>query len=272
MEQTFFIVWRECFVTLIVVSIIYSWIKHNPDSKSGMRHLFSGLILGVLFLAAIIGGVFRYIPDKNQKMLMMSILILITLLTFLVVFLMFEYILSMGSVQEQKKAQQMAHSWTAAMFIAALTIACAGNEIILLLSDQMKQLNNSNYTNLCLAVILGIAVSALTFYPFVVISRRMQLKKYLIITSIIMLVLIFPSYVKAGVYLSAHNEPLPDIMMWPAVKISHFIDNSFLSDSFPDLISAYNSPPVWFSIISFVSFLLLIAIQLFLRKILNDTE
>lgn len=272
MEQTFFIVWRECFVTLIVVGIIYSWIKHNPDSKSGMRHLFSGLIIGVLFLAAIISGVFRYIPDKNQKMLMMSILLLITLLTFLVVFLMFDYILSMGSAQEQIKAQQMARSWTAAMFIAALTIACAGNEVILLLSGQMKQLNNPDYTNLCLAVILGIAVSALTFYPFVVISRRMQLKKYFIITSIIMLVLIFPPYVKAGVYLSAHNEPLPDIMMWPAVKISHFIDNSFLSDSFPDLISAYNSPPVWFSIISFISILLLIAIQLFLRKILNDTE
>ena len=272
MEQTFFIVWREWFVTLIVVGIIYSWIKHNPDSKSGMRHLFSGLIIGVLFLAAIISGVFRYIPDKNQKMLMMSILLLITLLTFLVVFLMFDYILSMGSAQEQIKAQQMARSWTAAMFIAALTIACAGNEVILLLSGQMKQLNNPDYTNLCLAVILGIAVSALTFYPFVVISRRMQLKKYFIITSIIMLVLIFPPYVKAGVYLSAHNEPLPDIMMWPAVKISHFIDNSFLSDSFPDLISAYNSPPVWFSIISFISILLLIAIQLFLRKILNDTE
>ena len=272
MEQTFFIVWRECFVTLIVVGIIYSWIKHNPDSKSGMRHLFSGLIIGVLFLAAIISGVFRYIPDKNQKMLMMSILLLITLLTFLVVFLMFDYILSMGSAQEQIKAQQMARSWTAAMFIAALTIACAGNEVILWLSGQIRQLNNPDYTNLCLTVISGIAVSALTFYPFVVISRRMQLKKYLIITSIIMLVLIFPPYVKAGVYLSAHNEPLPDIMMWPAVKISHFIDNSFLSDSFPDLISVYNSPPVWFSIISFISILLLIAIQLFLRKILNDTE
>ena len=272
MEQTFFIVWRECFVTLIVVGIIYSWIKHNPDSKSGMRHLFSGLILGVLFLAAIISGVFRYIPDKNQKMLMMSILILISLLTFLVVFWMFEYILSMGSAQEQKKAQQMARSWTTAMFIVALTIACAGNEVILLLSSQIRQLNNSDYTNLCLTVISGIAVSALTFYPFVVISRRMQLKKYLIITSIILLVVIFPPYVKAGVYLSTQSEPPSDIVMWPAVQISHFIDNSFLSDSFPALISAYNSPPVWFSIISFVSFLLLIAIKLFLRKSLNDTE
>lgn len=40
MGQVLFVVWRESFEALLVIGIIYAWIKHHPDSRNGMKFLW----------------------------------------------------------------------------------------------------------------------------------------------------------------------------------------------------------------------------------------
>lgn len=55
MGQALFIVWRESIEALLVVGILYAWLQRQPDNRLAMRHLWSGVALG-LGLASLLGA------------------------------------------------------------------------------------------------------------------------------------------------------------------------------------------------------------------------
>lgn len=273
MGQVIFVVWRECFEALLVVGIIYSWIKHNPDSRNGMPYLYGGIGLGVLIsiiLALIINGIFKELSDDHQTIFMMGMSVLACMLIVQMVYWMNKHARSMKSSLEKEMAQQVArHSWWGALFIIAIAIAREGSEIVVFLSGQIMQLNSHNYAGFCIAVLIGIAVSALTFYAFILTSRFIQWKKFFTITGIILLFLAISLLMRAvedGTnMLLEHDISIPDFLISPAWDTSYLIDDSGLIGSFTSSLFAYRSQPMWISIITFGVFWLLMA-ALFLRK------
>ncbi|PIT43949.1 hypothetical protein BHC46_08210 [Snodgrassella alvi] len=273
MGQVIFVVWRECFEALLVVGIIYSWIKHNPDSRNGMPYLYGGIGLGVLIsiiLALIINGIFKELSDDHQTIFMMGMSVLACMLIVQMVYWMNKHARSMKSSLEKEMAQQVArHSWWGALFIIAIAIAREGSEIVVFLSGQIMQLNSHNYAGFCIAVLIGIAVSALTFYAFILTSRFIQWKKFFTITGIILLFLAISLLMRAvedGTnMLLEHDISIPDFLISPAWDTSYLIDDSGLIGSFTSSLFAYRSQPMWISVITFGVFWLLMA-ALFLRK------
>ncbi|WP_239423750.1 FTR1 family iron permease [Snodgrassella communis] len=273
MGQVIFVVWRECFEALLVVGIIYSWIKHNPDSRNGMPYLYGGIGLGVLIsiiLALIINGIFKELSDDHQTIFMMGMSVLACMLIVQMVYWMNKHARNMKSSLEKEMAQQVArHSWWGALFIIAIAIAREGSEIVVFLSGQIMQLNSHNYAGFCIAVLIGIAVSALTFYAFILTSRFIQWKKFFTITGIILLFLAISLLMRAvedGTnMLLEHDISIPDFLISPAWDTSYLIDDSGLIGSFTSSLFAYRSQPMWISVITFGVFWLLMTI-LFLRK------
>ncbi|PIT07696.1 FTR1 family iron permease [Snodgrassella communis] len=273
MGQVIFVVWRECFEALLVVGIIYSWIKHNPDSRNGMPYLYGGIGLGVLIsiiLALIINGIFKELSDDHQTIFMMGMSVLACMLIVQMVYWMNKHARSMKSSLEKEMAQQVArHSWWGALFIIAIAIAREGSEIVVFLSGQIMQLNSHNYAGFCIAVLIGIAVSALTFYAFILTSRFIQWKKFFTITGIILLFLAISLLMRAvedGTnMLLEHDISIPDFLISPAWDTSYLIDDSGLIGSFTSSLFAYRSQPMWISVITFGVFWLLMA-AFFLRK------
>jgi high-affinity iron transporter len=273
MGQVIFVVWRECFEALLVVGIIYSWIKHNPDSRNGMPYLYGGIGLGVLIsiiLALIINGIFKELSDDHQTIFMMGMSVLACMLIVQMVYWMNKHARSMKSSLEKEMAQQVArHSWWGALFIITIAIAREGSEIVVFLSGQIMQLNSHNYAGFCIAVLIGIAVSALTFYAFILTSRFIQWKKFFTITGIILLFLAISLLMRAvedGTnMLLEHDISISDFLISPAWDTSYLIDDSGLIGSFTSSLFAYRSQPMWISVITFGVFWLLMA-ALFLRK------
>ncbi|WP_239351465.1 FTR1 family iron permease [Snodgrassella communis] len=273
MGQVIFVVWRECFEALLVVGIIYSWIKHNPESRNGMPYLYGGIGLGVLIsiiLALIINGIFKELSDDHQTIFMMGMSVLACMLIVQMVYWMNKHARSMKSSLEKEMAQQVArHSWWGALFIIAIAIAREGSEIVVFLSGQIMQLNSHNYAGFCIAVLIGIAVSALTFYAFILTSRFIQWKKFFTITGIILLFLAISLLMRAvedGTnMLLEHDISIPDFLISPAWDTSYLIDDSGLIGGFTSSLFAYRSQPMWISVITFGVFWLLMA-TLFLRK------
>lgn len=273
MGQVIFVVWRECFEALLVVGIIYSWINRNPDRSNGMRYLFSGIGLGVLIsviLALIINGVFKELSDDHQTLFMMAMSAIASILIVQMVYWMNRHAKSMKSTLEQEMAQQVArNSWWGALFIIAIAIAREGSEIVVFLSGQIMQLNSHNYTGFFMAVLIGIIVSAFTFYVFILTSRFIQWKKFFTITGVVLLFLSISLLLKAvedGTnMLLEHDVSIPDFLINPAWDTSHVIDDSGLFGSFASSLFAYRSQPMWISVITFGLFWLIMAL-LFLRK------
>lgn len=273
MGQVIFVVWRECFEALLVVGIIYSWINRNPDRSNGMRYLFGGIGLGVLIsviLALIINGVFKELSDDHQTLFMMAMSAVASILIIQMVYWMNRHAKSMKSTLEQEMAQQVArNSWWGALFIIAIAIAREGSEIVVFLSGQIMQLNSHNYTGFFMAVLIGIIVSAFTFYVFILTSRFIQWKKFFTITGVVLLFLSISLLLKAvedGTnMLLEHDVSIPDFLINPAWDTSHVIDDSGLFGSFASSLFAYRSQPMWISVITFGLFWLIMAL-LFLRK------
>ncbi|MCO6525883.1 FTR1 family protein [Snodgrassella sp.] len=274
MGQVIFVVWRECFEALLVVGIIYSWIKHNPENRNGMPYLYGGIGLGVLIsiiLALIINGIFKELSDDHQTIFMMGMSVLACMLIVQMVYWMNKHARSMKSSLEKEMAQQVArHSWWGALFIIAIAIAREGSEIVVFLSGQIMQLNSHNYAGFCIAVLIGIAVSALTFYAFILTSRFIQWKKFFTITGIILLFLAISLLMRAvedGTnMLLEHDISIPDFLISPAWDTSYLIDDSGLIGSFTSSLFAYRSQPMWISVITFGVFWLLMAILFFRKK------
>lgn len=273
MGQVIFVVWRECFEALLVVGIIYSWINRNPDRSNGMRYLFGGIGLGVLIsviLALIINGVFKELSDDHQTLFMMAMSAIASILIVQMVYWMNRHAKSMKSTLEQEMAQQVArNSWWGALFIIAIAIAREGSEIVVFLSGQIMQLNSHNYTGFFISVLIGIIVSAFTFYVFILTSRFIQWKKFFTITGVVLLFLSVSLLLKAvedGTnMLLEHDVSIPDFLINPAWDTSHVIDDSGLFGSFASSLFAYRSQPMWISVITFGLFWLIMAL-LFLRK------
>lgn len=273
MGQVIFVVWRECFEALLVVGIIYSWINRNPDRSNGMRYLFGGIGLGVLIsviLALIINGVFKELSDDHQTLFMMAMSAIASILIVQMVYWMNRHAKSMKSTLEQEMAQQVArNSWWGALFIIAIAIAREGSEIVVFLSGQIMQLNSHNYTGFFMSVLIGIIVSAFTFYVFILTSRFIQWKKFFTITGVVLLFLSVSLLLKAvedGTnMLLEHDVSIPDFLINPAWDTSHVIDDSGLFGSFASSLFAYRSQPMWISVITFGLFWLIMAL-LFLRK------
>ena len=55
MGNALFIIWRESAEAMLVVGILYAWLRKHPDMARGMRFLWGGVAAGVgLAIAAVI--------------------------------------------------------------------------------------------------------------------------------------------------------------------------------------------------------------------------
>ncbi|WP_305810250.1 hypothetical protein [Photobacterium kishitanii] len=44
--QVLFVIWRESIEALLLIGIIYAWIKQHVDSRNGLRYLWGGVAIG----------------------------------------------------------------------------------------------------------------------------------------------------------------------------------------------------------------------------------
>ena len=70
MEQVAFIVWRESVEALLVVGILYSWLRASPEGRRGLPWLWGGVGAGLLLagaLALVLLGISSWLSDEGQE-------------------------------------------------------------------------------------------------------------------------------------------------------------------------------------------------------------
>ncbi|HXE18128.1 MAG TPA: FTR1 family protein, partial [Castellaniella sp.] len=70
MDQVAFIVWRESIEALLVVGILYAWLRATPDGRRGLPWLWGGVGAGLLLagaLALVLLGVASWLSDTGQE-------------------------------------------------------------------------------------------------------------------------------------------------------------------------------------------------------------
>lgn len=262
MGQVIFVVWRECFEALLVIGIIYSWIRQHPDRHRGMRYLYGGVALGVLVsvvLALIIYGVFNVLQGTSQTLFMMAMGVVACILIVQMVYWMNKHGKTLKNTLESEISKTIAHtSWWGALFIIAIAIAREGSEIVVFLSNQIMQLNLNNYMGFMVAVVIGIVLSAITFYAFILTSKLVSWKKFFTITGVVLLFLALSLLLKAfedGINILLENDvSVSDFLINPAWDSSFLINDNSIWGDFLTSFFAYRSQPMWLSVIVFVAY------------------
>ncbi len=71
MGQVTFVIWRESIEALLLISIIYAWLKQHIDGRHGLKYLWGGVVIGCIasvVLALLIYGVFNILDDTGQSL------------------------------------------------------------------------------------------------------------------------------------------------------------------------------------------------------------
>src|SRR3546814_7045007 len=70
MEQVLFIVWRESVEALLIVCILFSWLRPSPQGRRGLPYLWGGVAAGLslaVALALVLLGVSSWLGDEEQE-------------------------------------------------------------------------------------------------------------------------------------------------------------------------------------------------------------
>ncbi|GAA5099751.1 FTR1 family iron permease [Wohlfahrtiimonas larvae] len=268
MGNVLFVVWRESFEALLVIGIIYSWIKRHPDTKNGMNFLWGGVALGVaisIILALAIYGVFSTLEDIWQTSFMIFMEILACILIVQMVYWMNKHgkemsqALIQGIDRNTKK-----HSWWGALFIIAIAIAREGSEIVVFLSAIIMNLTPETTGAFAIEVLIGLAIAGVTLIAFIYTSKIISWKWFFTITGIMLLFLAATLLLRAtdeiaNLFLE-YDIDLPEFFEMSLWDTSSLLDDGQGIGNFLSSFFAYRSQPTGLSVTVFIVYWIIVGL------------
>ncbi|HEK0787435.1 hypothetical protein EHE21_03995 [Proteus sp. GOKU] len=268
MGQVLFVVWRESFEALLVVGIIYAWIKRSPTPQQGMKYLWGGVIFG-LFLAVILAlsiyGVFSSLEDMWQSLFMITMEILACVLIVQMVYWMNGQGKSLKANIENELTQktQQQSAW-GILLIIAIAIAREGSEVVVFLSSHIMALNTQTALPFFIEVFIGLLVAAFTLWLFLLTSKVISWRYFFTVTGFLLLFLAVSLLLKAveeiANLLIEMDFELPDFFIYPLWDISHILDDSSIFGNFLVSFFAYRSQPIGLSVVTFIVYWVIVAL------------
>ncbi|MBG6031323.1 FTR1 family protein [Proteus hauseri] len=268
MGQVLFVVWRESFEALLVVGIIYAWIKRSPAPQQGMKYLWGGVVVG-LFLAIILAlsiyGVFSSLEDMWQSLFMIVMEILACVLIVQMVYWMNGQGKSLKANIENELTQktQQQSAW-GILLIIAIAIAREGSEVVVFLSSHIMVLNAQTALPFLIEVFIGLLVAAFTLWLFLLTSKVISWRYFFTVTGFLLLFLAVSLLLKAveeiANLLIEMDFELPDFFIYPLWNISDILDDSSVFGNFLVSFFAYRSQPIGLSVVTFIMYWVVVAL------------
>jgi high-affinity iron transporter len=190
MTNTLFIVWRESIEALLVIGILYAWIKAHPHGATGMKYLWAG-VLGGLLLAGVLGasmmGVGSLLGEVALERFQVVLMILAAGLITQMVFWMKRHGRQMKSTLEGRLAE--AANWGAVALIAALAVAREGAETVVFLYGSGMGQQGEALWQFVLGATLGLGLALFTFFLLANGGRFLSWKRFFAVSEVILLLL-----------------------------------------------------------------------------------
>lgn len=273
MLQVLFVVWRESIEALLVVGILYAWLKttDSPSSK-GLSYLWSGVVVGILvaiLLGASLLGFSQVLSGDAQTYFQIGMMLFAAVLIVQMVFWMKKQGASIKkNMESTAQAALDKGSWWGVFLLVVLAIAREGSEIAVFLYGIAAQQAISPL-QMFLSGVMGLLAGLLTIYIFQLSGKYFSWKYFFKTTEIILL------FLAAGLVLSG-TERLFDLCVensdWLSSSDTVFAltspawDSSWLLDEMSTLgglfstLVGYRSHPTWFNIIVYIIYWIVIAL------------
>jgi high-affinity iron transporter len=254
MGQVLFIVWRESVEALLVVGILYAWLKNgDADARRGIPYLWAGVAVGLLAavaLGAALVGFTEVLSGDAQDYFQTGMVLVACVLIVQMVLWMKHHGRSMKRDMEAslQKSKQDANWWGVTLLVA-LAIAREGSETVIFLYGlgfgQSGHVDPMQY----LAVAIGLGLAFLTFYLLQLGGKIFSWRLFFRVTEI-MLLFLAAGLFESGVDKLIDKEILPVVMnqVW---NTSWLLDDSSTFGSLVATLTGYRAHPAGMNLIAY---------------------
>ncbi|TDG07525.1 FTR1 family iron permease [Paraburkholderia guartelaensis] len=261
MGQVMFIVWRESVEALLVVGILYAWLKNgDADARRGVPYLWGGVALGILAaigLGAALVGFTEVLSGDAQDYFQTGMVLVACVLIVQMVLWMKQHGRTLKREMEEslEKSTQDANWWGVTILVA-LAIAREGSETVIFLYGlgfgQSGHVDASQY----FAVLIGLALAFLTFYLLQLGGKIFSWRHFFRITEI-MLLFLGAGLFQTGVDKLIDKEILPTIVdqVWNSSAI---LDDSSTFGSLVATLTGYRAHPALMNLIAYAVYWLVV--------------
>lgn len=231
MGQVLFIVWRESVEALLVVGILYAWLRNGDASaRRGLPYLWAGVLAGIVIavaLGAALLGFSEILSGDAQTYFQIGMVLVAAILIVQMVFWMRRHGRTLKKDMESSlQANTASGNWWGVFLLVALAIAREGSETTVFLYGIGMGQHEASRGALIFAGVAGFGLAFLTFYLLQLGGKIFSWRRFFQVTEILLLLL------AAGLLLTG-TEKLLDLLLES-------------SDWFASLdIASYLTAPAW---------------------------
>lgn len=229
MEQVLFIVWRESVEALLVVGILYTWLRATPEGKRGLPYLWGGVAAGLglaVALALVLLGVSSWLSDEGQEWFQAIMSLAACALVVQMVVWMKKHGRTLKGELESGARSSVAHdNWWGLLVLVTIAVAREGSETVVFLYGTVSAgEGGSDMLMLALAGVAGFAVALLTFWLLQLGGKLITWRRFFRVTEILLLLL-------AGSLLVGGLDHLISLDVLPTIVDPIWDSSWLLSDS-----------------------------------------
>jgi high-affinity iron transporter len=261
MGQVLFVVWRESVEALLVVGILYAWLKNgDAEARRGLPYLWAGVgagLLAAVALGAALVGFSEFLSGDAADYFQIGMVLIACVLIVQMVLWMKRHGRTLKRDMERslQESTRNGNAWGVAVLVA-LAIAREGSEtVIFLYGLGFGQSGHVSHGDV-LAIVLGLGLAFLTFYILQLGGRIFSWRQFFRVTEI-MLLLLGAGLLQTGVDKLIDKEilPLGISQVWNS---SGILDDSSTVGSLVAALTGYRAHPALTNLIAYALYWLVV--------------
>jgi high-affinity iron transporter len=252
-----FVVWRESVEALLVVGILYAWLKNGDENtRRGLPYLWAGVGVGVLAAialgAALIGFTEVLSGDALDYFQTAIVLIACVLIVQMVIWMKHHARTLKRDMEQSLRQSAQTANWWGITLLVALAIAREGSETVIFLYGIGFGQSGHVAVSQILAAVIGLALAFLTFYLLQLGGKIFSWRLFFRVTEI-MLLFLGAGLFEAGVDKLIDKEILPTIVdqVW---NTSAILDDSSTFGSLIATLAGYRAHPALMNLIAYAAY------------------
>jgi high-affinity iron transporter len=264
MGNALFIVWRETAEAMLVVGILYAWLRQRPDAATGMRFLWGGVAVGAglaLALALVMLGIASTLSGDALEYFQLAITLVAAGLIVQMVFWMRRHGRTLKKELESEMARQASQRrWWGLLVVVALAVGRESAETVVFLYGLAGQ--DAGEINFPLVLVIGLLLAFATFWVLQHGGKVLSWRHFFRISETLLLLL-------AGALLVGGIEKLIALGVLPPL-VDPVWDTSWLLDDSSRLggllasFTGYRAKPALLPVLALAAYW--IAVPLLLRR------
>jgi high-affinity iron transporter len=254
--QILFVMWRETVEAMLVVGILHAWLSHSGAARRGLAYLWGGVaagLAGACLLGLGIESINSVLSDEGHDLFQAALLLIAAILIVNMVLWMRRHGRSLKRDMERSlSTSAQTQNWWGVFWLATIAVTREGSEAVVFLSSLAMGSEGFASGQFWLALLLGFALAAATFYLLQLGGRFFSWRLFFRVTEILLLLLGCALFIGG-------TEKLIGLQILPALKSQVWDSSAILDDSgmLGGLVASftgYRAQPPLMSLLVFIAY------------------